>query len=266
MDKNALRSKVGTPTVRETPSGGPEISILSFELAGEDMTLAFTLNSDVVESVELYSGGTGTASEGWSDEVLELRRWFAVKPAETVVTWVGDGRTGVGIAEALQRKLGDRYAVQAVGGPEVTLRKPDWMPWWSENLYAEMKTTIPDIVVIALGSNDSRPQFWDPERLEADAAELVNELRQNDSHPVVLLALPPPVFDAGGQGFDAEVLQRKVLPIIRGVAEETDAELVDFNAPFQNRRELFPDGVHLGAEGQEMLLELAAKRIREVQR
>ena len=200
------------------------------------------------------------------DEVLELRRWFAVKPAETVVTWVGDGRTGVDIADALQRKLGDRYAVQAVGGPEVTLRKPDWMPWWSENLYAEMKTTIPDIVVIALGSNDSRPQFWDAARLEADAAELVNELRQNDSHPVVLLALPPPVFGAGGQGFDAEVLQNEVIPIIRGVAEETDAELVDFNAPFKNRRELFPDGVHLGAEGQEMLLELAAKRIREVPR
>ena len=73
MDKNALRSKVGTPTVRETPSGGPEISILSYELSGQDMTLAFTLNSDVVESVELYSGGIGEAEEGWPEGVLELR-------------------------------------------------------------------------------------------------------------------------------------------------------------------------------------------------
>ena len=73
MDKNALRSKVGTPTVRETPSGGPEISILSYELSEQDMTLVFTLNSDVVESVELYSGGIGEAEEGWPEGVLELR-------------------------------------------------------------------------------------------------------------------------------------------------------------------------------------------------
>ena len=73
MSKDELRNKVGTPTVRETPSGGPEISILSYELSGQDMTLAFTLNSDVVESVELYSGGVGKASEGWPGEVLELR-------------------------------------------------------------------------------------------------------------------------------------------------------------------------------------------------
>ena len=73
MDKDALRSKVGTPTVRETPSGEPEVSVLSYELSGQDMTLAFTLKSNVVESVELYSGGVGKASEGWPGEVLELR-------------------------------------------------------------------------------------------------------------------------------------------------------------------------------------------------
>lgn len=73
MNKDALRSKVGTPTFRETPSGNPEISILSFELTDKDMTLAFTLRSDVVESVELYSGATGEADKGWSDDVLGLR-------------------------------------------------------------------------------------------------------------------------------------------------------------------------------------------------
>lgn len=74
MDKDALRSKVGTPTVRETPLGEPEISILSYELAGEDMTLAFTLRDLVVESVELYAGATGEAETNQENEVLELRK------------------------------------------------------------------------------------------------------------------------------------------------------------------------------------------------
>lgn len=73
MTKEALRSKVGTPTVRETPSGEPEVSILSYELSDRDMTLAFTLRSNVVESVELYTGMTGDSGANWPGEVLDLR-------------------------------------------------------------------------------------------------------------------------------------------------------------------------------------------------
>ncbi len=73
MDKDALRSKMGTPTVRETPSGEPEVSVLSYELSDRDATLAFTLRSNVVESVELHSGATGEAGANWPGEVLELR-------------------------------------------------------------------------------------------------------------------------------------------------------------------------------------------------
>lgn len=73
MSKEALRGKVGTPTVRETPSGDPEISILSYELSDRKMTLAFTLRSNVVESAELYSGMAGQAEENWPGELLDLR-------------------------------------------------------------------------------------------------------------------------------------------------------------------------------------------------
>jgi len=74
MSKDELRNKVGTPTVRETPSGEPEISILSYELPDHDLTLAFTLRDQVVESAELYRGDTGESERGWSDDVLNLRK------------------------------------------------------------------------------------------------------------------------------------------------------------------------------------------------
>lgn len=72
-DKDALKGKVGTPTVRETPVGERSISILSYELEDRDMTLSFNLNSDVVFLAELYAGKTGQAEENIPDEVLNLR-------------------------------------------------------------------------------------------------------------------------------------------------------------------------------------------------
>ena len=74
MSKDELRSKVGTPTVRETPSGEPEISILSYELPDHDLTLAFTLRDQVVESAEFHRGETGEGEQGWTGDVLDLRK------------------------------------------------------------------------------------------------------------------------------------------------------------------------------------------------
>ena len=60
-----VRSKLGTPTMRETPYESPEISILSFELADRNMTLSVLerrLDGDrdgTVYRVELYRGATG---------------------------------------------------------------------------------------------------------------------------------------------------------------------------------------------------------------
>ena len=60
-----VRSKLGTPTMRESPYESPEISILSFELADRDMTLSILERREpgeregTVYRVELYRGTTG---------------------------------------------------------------------------------------------------------------------------------------------------------------------------------------------------------------
>lgn len=65
MMQPEVRSKLGTPTMRETPYDEPEITILSFELADRDMTLSITERrydgekEGQVILVELYRGRTG---------------------------------------------------------------------------------------------------------------------------------------------------------------------------------------------------------------
>lgn len=66
MTASELRSKLGTPTMRESPYDDINVSILSYELSDRDMTLAVTLVRDEndeegkVESIELYRGRTGS--------------------------------------------------------------------------------------------------------------------------------------------------------------------------------------------------------------
>ena len=60
-----VRSKLGTPTMRETPYDSPEISILSFEVDGMYMTLSVLERREpgdkdgTVYRVELYAGDAG---------------------------------------------------------------------------------------------------------------------------------------------------------------------------------------------------------------
>lgn len=73
LDKDELRRKVGTPTVRETPDGERDVSITSYESTDGNMTLAFHLRNDIVEWFELYKGRTGEANKGWSPDTLYER-------------------------------------------------------------------------------------------------------------------------------------------------------------------------------------------------
>lgn len=65
MDRNALRKKLGSPTMRETPQNEPDVNILRYELPDRDMTLAMYLRRSrgkreaVVYRTELYAGETG---------------------------------------------------------------------------------------------------------------------------------------------------------------------------------------------------------------
>ena len=72
MTASELRSKLGTPTMRESPYDDINVSILSYELSDRDMTLSVRVVRDEddyegkVESVELYRGRTG--NNDWSEQ------------------------------------------------------------------------------------------------------------------------------------------------------------------------------------------------------
>ena len=175
---------------------------------------------------------------------------------ETVrVVCVGDSITKNGYWENnLQGALPETYVVEGFGVNAATaLRygmKNDGTPmgFVGTEAYADSLRTVPDIVVIMLGTNDAKPINWEgdmdnPHQFIIDTTDLVRTYQQMDSAPTVFLALPPTVHRTYST-ITEEALAQKVIPALRRVAKVTDAHLIDVHAATANAAEHFADGVH----------------------
>jgi lysophospholipase L1-like esterase/pimeloyl-ACP methyl ester carboxylesterase len=163
----------------------------------------------------------------------------------------------------LQLYLGDkaRYEVRNFGVSARTMQKAGDYPYWNEKAFADAKAFAPDVVLIKLGTNDSKPQNWNPARFAADAAEMVKAFQGLPNKPRVIICLPVPVFKADQWGIRAKVVADEVIPALRRVAFDTGADLLDFHHPFLGRGSLFPDTVHPDAYGADELAKLAFRHL-----
>ncbi len=91
----------------------------------------------------------------------------------------------------LGHMLGDRWIVRNFGiGGSTILKKGDF-PYWKEDAYTELKAFQPDVVIIKLGTNDTKPQNWKYSgEFPADYLTMVTELKNLASHPRFICARP----------------------------------------------------------------------------
>ncbi len=120
------------------------------------------------------------------------------------VACVGDSITyGAGIKDRehnsypaqLQKLLGDGYEVRNFGVNGRTLLSKGDLPYVKERTYQDALAFKPNIVVIKLGSNDSKPQNWKhADEFEADYKKLVESFRDLPTKPKVYLCTPVPAY------------------------------------------------------------------------
>lgn len=174
------------------------------------------------------------------------------------VACVGDSITyGSGIADRdhdgypaqLGRKLGEGWEVRNFGvGGTTALRRGDF-PYSREAAYAEALAWQPQVVVIALGTNDTKPQNWCyAESFARDLESLADAFLEVDPTAEVYLCLPVPAFP-GEWGIRDDVVREKVVPQIRELAARRCLPTIDLYSALSSHPELFPDTVHPSAEG-----------------
>jgi len=130
-----------------------------------------------------------------------------------------------------------------------------YMPYVNEDFATESLAVDADIVIIMLGTNDSKPMNWNAEQYETEYAEFVQTYQNMESSPEVYIMLPPRVFleDTDNGNCNNATLTKEVIPAIKRVAEKTGANLIDLYTVTEAHPEWFADGLHPNAAGNQAI-------------
>lgn len=175
------------------------------------------------------------------------------------VACIGDSITeGAGLSSPatesypgkLQRLIGAEYQVRNYGVSGRTLLKKGDFPYWNEAAYRQSREWNPDIVIIKLGTNDSKPQNWrHSTNFVADFEALIASYTNLPGPPRLLLGTPCPVYGNGAFDIRPAVIATNIAPAVRDLAARHGLEVIDFHASMARHQEWFPDTVHPNSRG-----------------
>jgi acyl-CoA thioesterase I len=157
--------------------------------------------------------------------------------------------------------LSDEWSVKNAGVSGRTMLRNGDFPIWNEQKFKDGLAFNPDVVTIALGTNDSKPYNWIyKDNFVADYSAMIDTFRSLPSHPTVWLCLPPPSFSDAFDISDS-VINADIIPMIRGLAETKGCQIVDFNTLLLGHSDLVPDGIHPNTFGSALMAEYLFSRL-----
>jgi acyl-CoA thioesterase-1 len=194
----------------------------------------------------------------------------ALTATAQVVACIGDSITyGAGITDRqnysypaqLQKLLlefGPGWKVQNYGVSGATLLSQGDLPYIRQALYSVALSSNPDIVVIKLGTNDSKPQNWQyKDSFISDYCALIDSFRNLPSKPRVWICKPVPAFQVLA-GITPQIIHDEILPMIDEVGRRMNAPVIDLYTPLLGYASLFPDGIHPNAQGAGIIAQVVA--------
>lgn len=195
---------------------------------------------------------------------------WAQDDAPIKVACIGDSITfGAGIKDRkqnnypvqLQKILGEQFVVHNFGVNAATLLKKGDKPYWKLNQFKAAQELQPDIVIIKLGTNDTKPKNWKhKDEYQPDYLEMIAIFQKLDSKPKIYLCTPAPVVGERW-GISDKTVSEEVIPLIGKIAKEAEVPTIDLYTPLKDKPELMPDKVHPNAEGAGIIAKTVAKAI-----
>jgi lysophospholipase L1-like esterase len=186
------------------------------------------------------------------------------------VACVGDSITfGAGIENRdensypaqLGKMLGEGWDVRNFGVSGATLLRKGDLPYWEVDSFRAARAYEPDVVVIKLGTNDTKPQNWKyADEFVSDYVDLIEEFQNLPSHPWVWICYPAPVYETRW-GIREEIVVNEVKPKIDEIARRTGVPVIDLYSALSGMPEVFPDSIHPNAEGAEIMATVIAETL-----
>ncbi len=186
----------------------------------------------------------------------------------------------LGYPAQLQQLLGSGYCVKNFGVSSRTLLKKGDYPYTNELAWRDAQAFNPDIVIIKLGTNDSKPENWQyGADFETDLQSMIDVLRPAipvlnkrgrktkkvtyPSKPVIYLCTPIPAFKPTWNINDS-VIVNGIIPIINKVAQRNGLQIIDLHTSYANDGDkMLRDGIHPDAKGAKRMAEIIAAELKK---
>lgn len=162
----------------------------------------------------------------------------------------------------LQKILGEGFEVRNFASENASVSPDPPAPYIETRQYKEALKFQPDVVLIHLGTYDTKAQPWSQSwKFGIAYQELISQFRALPSKPVVWVVKPVPVFKNEESGVNATILEEEILPLLEGIAAKAKASIINLHTPFLKRPELFPDGIHPNPNGATEIAKIIASEL-----
>ena len=183
-----------------------------------------------------------------------------------------DMATQYGYPAQLQKKLGNGYWVKNFGVSSRTMLNKGDFPYMNEKAWRDALAFKPDIVLIKLGTNDSKPYNWQHKaEFRQDLEQMVLTLRPDlavsskkrkkskgivPAKPEIYLCTPIKAEKPTWEISDS-VIANEIIPIQQAVAAKYGLKVIDLHTLYEDgAQQMLPDGIHPNGKGALRMAEI----------
>ncbi len=246
------------------------------------------------------TGGHGYGFGNWfpyrNEMLANLGKWLdarqSPKQDAVRVACIGNSITdghGIDLAPAngypaqLQKLLGDGYWVKNFGVSARTMLNKGDYPYMNEMAWRDALAFKPDVVIIKLGTNDSKPENWQyGAEFRQDLEQMITTLRPDLAQtakkgkkskkakqgstaetPKIYLCTPIPAFKPTWNINDS-VIANAIIPIQQEVAKKYGLQIIDLHTLYAgDGNKMLSDGIHPDARGARRMAEIIAGELKK---
>jgi len=160
--------------------------------------------------------------------------------------------------EQILKQYDTAWEVDNFGVSGATLLTNGDLPYIRQSAYSSALASNPDIVIIKLGTNDSKPQNWmHRDEYISDYSAMIDAFRALPSGPEVWICKPVPAFYVNF-AISPTVIHDEILPMIDEIAALKGTPVFDLYTALEDHGDLFPDGIHPNVAGAGLMAEFIA--------
>ena len=155
-----------------------------------------------------------------------------------------------GYPAVLQKKLGEGYLVKNFGVSARTMMNKGDFPYMNELAWRDAQAFNPNIVVIKLGTNDSKTHNWvhGADEFRQSMQAMIDTLKALPSKPKIYLCSPIPAFKDSWTINDSVIVNGE-MPIIKKLAKKNKCQFIDLHTSYTYGDMMLNDGIHPNAKG-----------------